>query len=211
MTEKIFCIGMQKTGTSSLHYYFLESNLKSDHNAMWWYYKDINYFQKFDCFTDGFENVTKETVFPDLKFLENNFQNSKFILQTRSLKNWLLSRLRHGVDVYLNPFKIKEFNDEVLLFWVKNRNIHHYNVTKYFENCKEKLLVLDIEEEGIEKKLKKFLNLQNNIKFDKINEKLNYQFEKEKILSNKIDNFLKKYIVEEDYNTKHIARLKEKP
>ena len=200
---------MQKTGTCSLHKFFLDCNLKSTHNPLWWYESDMKYFNQYDCFTDGFERYTNVVTFPNLMFLEENFNGCKFILQTRSLRPWLISRLRHGDEVYRNGINTNCFDETVFLTWVNDRNYWHSIVYNHFKN-KENLLVFDIESDNKENKLCSFLNIQSsNTKFETHNTKLNYKNNDNEILiSNKIDTFLRDYIVEEDHNTKSIARLK---
>ena len=147
---KIFCIGMQKTGTSSLHRFFLNSNLKSTHDSRWWYKSDVKYFKQYDCFTGGFERHENEVTFPNLKFLEKNFNGCKFILQTRSVRKWLISRLRHGVEAYKNGSNTNCFDEKVFLTWVNDRNYWHSIVYNHFKN-KKNLLVFDIESHNKEK------------------------------------------------------------
>jgi len=200
---------MQKTGTTSLHSFFLNCNLKSTHDAHWWYKSDMKYFNQYDCFTDGFERYKNEVTFPNLKFLEKNFNGCKFILQTRSLRLWLISRLRHGVEVYKNGINTNCFDEKVILTWVHDRNYWHSIVYNHFKN-KDNLLVFDIESDNKVKKLCSFLNIQSSKnKFGTHNSKLNYKNNDNEILiTNKIDNFLNDYIIKEDHNTKSIARLK---
>jgi len=205
---KIFCIGMQKTGTISLHNFFQNNNFKSTHDAKWWYNKNLEYFDKFDCYSDGFERYEKNVTFPDLTFLENNFKNCKFILQTRSLRKWLISRLRHGSRCYLKHHNTKIFDEKVFLTWVSDRNYWHNFVYKYFED-KDNLLVLDIESDNIEKKLCIFLNIRSNVTIGNDNKKQKGNKKSEIFITETIDKFLNDYIVKEDHNTKSTAKLKD--
>ena len=199
---------MQKTGTVSLYNYFEKNNIISTHDSMWWYQKDLSYFNKYDSFADGFERYSRNVTFPDLKFLEKNFKGSKFILQTRSLRPWLISRLRHGADEYRNGINTDCFDESVFLTWVNDRNFWYSMVYNYFRD-KDNLLILDIESENKEKNLSAFLNIQEGVKFEQNNIKLNYTTNEREIdITRKIDRFLDDYIVKEDHNTKCIAKLK---
>jgi len=92
--SKIFCIGFNKTGTTTLHRYFELAGLKSSHDAT--YQKQsrtlgraelLSYLGSYDAFTDGerADYVRLAELYPD----------AKFILNTRELKKWLESRVKH--------------------------------------------------------------------------------------------------------------------
>ena len=83
MIEKIFVIGFGKNATTTFHEMFLQNGLKSQHEQLYWDTK------KYDCFSDGGEKR-------DLKKLYKEYPNAIYILNTRSLEQWLLSRLKHN-------------------------------------------------------------------------------------------------------------------
>ena len=88
--RKIFCIGFNKTGTSSLHNFFKDCGLTSEHSSRWPFYSHVMlgkyYFHK-QCYSDGEQcNFAR---------LEEKFPDSLFILNTRSVKDWLYSRVKH--------------------------------------------------------------------------------------------------------------------
>ena len=88
--RKIFCIGFNKTGTSSLHAFFKACHLESAHNDLWPRYSHIetgkSYFKK-QCFSDGEQS--------DFAMLDQWFPRSLFILNDRNEQAWLHSRIKH--------------------------------------------------------------------------------------------------------------------
>ncbi len=75
--SKVFCIGFNKTGTSSMHRLFTELGLRSFHG----YYSHIPVtdplYREFDCFSDGDQH--------DYALLDRTFPGSRFIITTRRL------------------------------------------------------------------------------------------------------------------------------
>lgn len=209
--NKIFCIGFQKTGTTSFHEYFKNNSYsaKDDH---WWFIKDINYYNQFDTFTDSTErhNNNNKVVFPDLKFLEENY-DCKFIYQSRPLKDWLISRLthnateyRHGIDTTHN------FDHKVLLSWTLDRNHWYLYIKEYFKN-KNNLLFIDINSNSIDMELSNFLNISFDEKyypFPNLNKKLGFNEEKKDSILKFVEEFLDIYICTNDHNTCEYANLK---
>ena len=81
--NKYFIIGFNKTGTNTLHQLFLKNNLKSQHSGKW-------RLEQYQCFSDS-EDIYR---FEDL---DKQYENSIFILNTRSLQKWIISRFKHGL------------------------------------------------------------------------------------------------------------------
>ena len=222
---KVFCIGFNKCGTSSLHELFIAHGLKSVHNSSWWYWKDISNFRQYDCFTDGYERYTSELIFPDLKNLENMFPDAKFILQTRSLNKWLISRLKHGVSqktnqrsgapplgstrhIYTNGLKHRKLNNQTIMRWILDRNYWYDYVYNYFKN-KNNLLIIDICDPDIVIKVGKFLEKTVNVKTLKtINKTTNTRINKHDFtIKKKIRLFLEKNVPPEDHETISICKI----
>jgi len=88
--RKVFCIGFNKTGTSSLHDFFINCGLTSEHSSRWPLYSHVMlgkfYFNK-QCYSDGEQS--------NFARLEDKFPDSLFILNTRPVKSWLYSRVKH--------------------------------------------------------------------------------------------------------------------
>lgn len=88
--NKIFVIGYNKTATCSIDTLLNENGLNSCHNGGlnegdW----DIN---KYDAFSD---QHPEGTDFFRFRKCHKNYPNSLFILNTRKLKDWILSRCGH--------------------------------------------------------------------------------------------------------------------
>jgi hypothetical protein len=106
MERKIFCIGLNKTGTTSLHDAFKILGLKSAH------YKDDKGNNIKDVIQNNYlegNNILKELEEYDVfsgwdkaphsidifKEFDKQYPNSKFILNTRDINSWLDSREKH--------------------------------------------------------------------------------------------------------------------
>ena len=142
MFNKVFCIGFNKTGTSSMHRLFQEMGLRSFHG----YYSHIPVtdplYQNFSCFSDGDEH--------DFELLDRTFPGSKFILTTRPLDDWLVSRIRH-VEMRRSlgatgPMR-QEYEAEpgiAVRRWIEGRLTYHQRAAAYFTARPDDLLVIDI-------------------------------------------------------------------
>lgn len=215
-TNKIFLIGFNKTGTTSFQSIFEKHVGSSIHHTDWWGYSNlierklvgethhktivdkdtaINHFSKHKCFTDGYEGWygtdLESQLLPDLKFLDENFPNSKFILNTRSLDKWLLSRLYNFHNVTVYPVTTIDINNDeaimgILEDWV---NVHEYwynYVIDYFQD-RDDFIILDIDEDWVSK-LNVFLNI--NAVNTPISNKTSFNANKVRF-KNIIDKFLK--------------------
>lgn len=149
MKNKVFGIGLQKTGTSSLgkalktfgynvnqtDYAMMKKLIAGDKQSI---------RAKAECF-DGFEDNPWPIVYKDL---DRWFPGSKFILTVRDKKNWLRSIIRHfgkktfefeqwyyGVDYPIG-------NESV---YVERFENHNMEVLEYFKDRPNDLLVVDWE------------------------------------------------------------------
>ena len=84
MFNKIFCIGFNKTGTSSMHQLFLDLGLRSYHGIYSHFPIEDPIFGRFECFSDGNEHPFEQ--------LDQTYPGSRFIVTTRALDDWLVSR-----------------------------------------------------------------------------------------------------------------------
>ncbi len=126
--HKVFCIGFNKTGTTSLHELFCQLGLRSYHGIKWRYMGNTDLLNRFDCFSDGIPD--------DFRMLDSMFPNSKFILQVRNLDEWVASRLEHirrrkqtGIHKITGAWDDTDF---AVSNWLKERNNHHVDVLGYF-------------------------------------------------------------------------------
>ncbi len=141
MSSKVFCIGFNKTGTSSMHQLFLELGLRSFHG----YYSHIPVtdplYAAFQCFSDGNEH--------DFALLDRSFPGSRFILTTRRLDDWLASRIRH-VEHRRSIGATGPMREEyeagprqALRRWIACRQDYHQRVRRHFAGRDTDLLVID--------------------------------------------------------------------
>ena len=95
---RVFCIGLNKTATSSLHAAFLILGYRSlhksyiaqkkFHKAIMKNKKLLHYMQDYDVFSDY-------PYFRYFKELDMQYPGSKFILNTRDREQWVQSRIAH--------------------------------------------------------------------------------------------------------------------
>ena len=160
--KKIFAVGFNKSGTSSLDHIFKSFGLISFHGMHWRTCDNLALLRTYDCFSDG----TPE----DLGKLDRLFPESKFILQVRDLEGWLYSRLAHIERArskdpnYGNPeWAVSQHAVE---FWINQRNEHHLHVLNYFADRPDDLLVVNfIRDDSAATKVCNFLGF--NGEFDR--------------------------------------------
>lgn len=185
MENKIFCIGLNKTGTSSLHAAFEILGLKSVHfrddekrNI-----KDIienNYFNEINIIEglthyNAFSDWDRyPTTIPIFKEFDKQYPNSKFILNIRDLEPWLKSRVKH---VERNQQVMRENPSRNLTWltidiegWTKEYNLHYNAAFEYFKDRPNDILTFDVTKGDGWDKLCPFLDLEKpNIPFPKKN------------------------------------------
>lgn len=173
--EKLFCIGLSRTGTKSLTValYILGYNIIHYPSDKITFNELASGNFNFSVLKD-YDGISDITVSPYYAQLDKIFPNSKFILTIRDKKAWLTSFERHWSD--RDPFndltqnetymKVRrllrasvygtyKFNRERMSYVF---DLHLKNVLDYFKHKPEKLLVLNIFEDGAWKKLCNFLN-----------------------------------------------------
>jgi len=135
---KIFAIGENKTGTTSLHQIFLDMGYHSYHGIKWRDTSRTAIFRFYDCFTDGPPD--------DFRKLDRLFPNSKFILQVRDLDAWLDSRLEHILRLPKNNTKrhpLWSAKESSVRVWVRRRNKYHLDVLSHFRDRPDDLLLIN--------------------------------------------------------------------
>lgn len=138
--SKIFVIGFNKTATTTFHHLFMKVGLSSYHSTDW-----ENKIDTFQCFSDGDSHI-KENHQMNFKNLETQYPKALFILNTRELEPWLLSRAKHGMwvmrknSIFEWPPTTQEYKS-----WISKRIYHHNNVLNYFQDKTEKLLVVNTD------------------------------------------------------------------
>ena len=149
--KKIFVIGFNKTGTKSLHNIFKSSKIKCIHTTQC----VMQIIDKHDAFADG----------NHLNFNEyyEKYPDSLFILNTRPIKNWLISRYKHAKAPWNNfrnncwCWPVSEFKTNS---WITTREKHYENIFDFFNepDRHKQLFVVNIEKEGWENAVLKFIN-----------------------------------------------------
>jgi len=134
--RKVFAIGFNKTGTTSLDATFTELGYLSYHGTGWRKTARRKYYFFFDAFSDG--------VPDDFRKLAKDFPRAKFILNVRSLDEWLSSRLKH---VRRLPRESKNPNwratPEAVRSWICEWNEYHVEVFEHFRDRPEDLLIVN--------------------------------------------------------------------
>jgi len=160
--NKVFCIGLHKTGTTTLAHFFRKHGFLSSHSTSW-----INKGWKlnlYDFFSDGgshFDGVNELNY----EMLYEKYPKSKFILQTRDTEKWVVSKLKHaGWD----ENTIVEADDENMIkheFWryksyltIRKFIEHKFNyekkLTSFFEkNDSSRLIKVDITNKNTQEKV----------------------------------------------------------
>ena len=170
--QKIFFLGLNKNATTTFSKFFQKNDYMCEDSTKWWCYHTKEEFRDLEVFTDGYEKKYRNnddkkifTCWPNLHFLNQIFPNSYYILQTRPMKDWLLSRqLKYtkrieGERSWIPNEKItleKIHEDYVLrLYW-------HQKIKWHMNEFKQKFIILDIsiDNSKIVEKLEGFLNVE---------------------------------------------------
>jgi len=162
--NKIFCIGLNKTGSTSLDAAFKILGFKNVHYSIWYpgggkeILSDIirdnsehnrmlfSGIEGYDAYSDFFQRGETQRPF---KILDEQYPNSKFILNTRDLRSWLRSRERHVLKKP-NLIKLQKENPSNAWFnidqaaWRKDFIEYHENVLFYFRNRPADFLVINV-------------------------------------------------------------------
>jgi hypothetical protein len=164
--SKIFQIGFHRCGTRSI-FNFFKINCQNNLKCLHWeggdlaleIYKNmlrgkklLGKYEDFDVYTDMEVYLGRMIFYAHLecyKLLDIQYPDSKFILNTRNVDNWISSRKKHYKSERLFDF-LTNFHstDETGLekIWKDQWQRHHDNVKEYFEGT-NKLLIFDIEKD----------------------------------------------------------------
>ena len=150
---KIFVIGFNKTGTSSIHELFRKLNINSVHITV----PVMEIIDKYDAFTDGRHFNFKEYY--------EKYPDSLFILNTRPIFKWLISRYKHGQYHNFKECWCWPISDQKTNQWITDREMHYKNILNFFADKPEQLLIVNIEKIGFENSIINFIKKKsiNNI------------------------------------------------
>lgn len=191
---KIFVIGFNKTGTTSIDNIFRRLKINSIHTPK---PAVLCMIDKYDAFTDGGHAFFKDYY--------KRYPDSLFILNTRPLFNWLVSRYKHAKNHGFKNCWCWPVTKQRTQKWILDREKHHKKVLDFFKDKPKQLLVVNIEKKGYENIISKFIGKGN----------INIKVKKNTINDNNIDGIDKikenvsKFILDLKYNGNEIL-LKDK-
>lgn len=153
--NKIFQIGFNKCGTTSLFEYFKSTGIKCIH----WDNDKIaeqmqNNFQNGMPLLNGYEQFTFFSDFAHIeyfKLLDQQYPNSKFILNVRDKQKWIQSRIKHPNSLKESMERFNMTKEQVLAKWSRDWDTHIANVKKYFKQRPDDLLIYNIEQDTSQK------------------------------------------------------------
>ena len=187
--KKFFCIGLNKTGTSSLHKAFQILGFNSVHHICdEGYLQDImiannaigNPLLKGIDHYDVYSDWTMTTTRNFFKILDDEHPNCKFIFNTRNIEDWIKSREFHVKSIKNLKTLQKENPDNTWYnlqkdLWRKEFLEHEKEVKRYFENREQDILFFDVTKGDGWQKLCKFLNVKEpNVSFPHMNKKKSF-------------------------------------
>ena len=158
---KIFQIGFNKCGTTSLHTCFMENGVASIHwdRGKLAQRMDRNH-KKGRPLLEGYEDYLfyadmeyAPELYPHIRLykqLDREYPASRFILNLRDKKAWLLSRCRtyDYVESFQKKYRIRA--SEVLEMWSEQWDSHFMDVRSYFAGRKD-FLEFDVERDNADK------------------------------------------------------------
>lgn len=170
--RKIFCLGFNKTGTTSLKKFFEVRGLSHQHNVRWpraSYIPSYRTFFDARTYSDG-----EQSNFVNLK---KWFPRSLFILNTRSELSWLRSRIKHvlrfqsdapprrgGKKAPTTLFEAPAFDQDFLAApaqcidrWLLDRRIYEARVRAFFEGRSEFIELRVTEDDNWEADIEAFM------------------------------------------------------
>ena len=178
---KIFNIGMHKTASCSTNLLLQGAGIKCVQNGE----NAVKLAKIYDAVSDG-DHVDKFHKYYDA------YPTSLFLLNTRPMDEWIMSRLKHGCNprfqmvnangyfngpmkYHLKP-KQKESgwppSLELMEDWVLTRQYHHEKIFDFFADMPDRLLVCNINREDWQKKILEFIrcHFHHNIDLDNFRE-----------------------------------------
>jgi hypothetical protein len=174
---KIFQIGFNRCGTTTLFKFFQKNNIPSIHwdggrlAKRFLERKKRNEdpfldYQNITFFSDMIYLSSDEIIEPyrDFEYIHKYYPDSYYILNTRPFGKWVKSRLGHSdfAKRYQSVFNLKSL-DDVIQHWRLAWYEQHHRILKYFEQFPRQMLYFDIELDGPQQ-IVQFLN--NEFKLD---------------------------------------------
>jgi hypothetical protein len=162
LAMKIFQIGFNKCGTSTIHRYLRANSVRSVHwdegrLAQRMFANLANGdnllagYEAFDAFTDMEYLDAKGTFLEGYKlfpYLAAQYPDAVFILNTRDREDWIRSRLRHSDGGYAmrhQAFYQTRSDHELAEIWRMDWERHHRRVMEFFSGKPQRFFVCRIE------------------------------------------------------------------
>lgn len=167
MTRRIFGIGLNKTGSTSLHYAMqilgynsvhFEYNKKilsdiiltnlCNHNNIFYELEHLDCYFDYLPWSSSRENFSFNHLY---KTIDQQYPNSLFIYNTRNIKDWLDSRYRHVGKVTNDDLtKLTKLYPDNIYFnrdkyaWKEEYITLDMGIKKYFAHRPDDLLTIDV-------------------------------------------------------------------
>jgi len=178
--NKIFIIGLPRTGTTSVCAAMLDLGFRVAHTA----YTDRSFNEA--------QVIADTPIFCDYQHLDKAYPDAKFIYLTRTMDKWLPSIGQLLARMHVNliredggfnpiikrcyktvfaPYNLENIND--VAFLTQCYQQHEQQVQQYFRGRKNRFLAIDISVEHSYLELLDFLNIDHNkvdnLSFEKLN------------------------------------------
>jgi len=190
---RVFCIGFQKTGTSSLERALIILGYKVVNTKYWHRYMWIKNLHKpksrenlLRSLFDSKFDAAADNPFPMcFRELDRLYPDAKFVLSVREESNWIKSAQNHFhknptpmLDYVYCKYKTDPIVDEEL--WINTYRQHNKDVLAHFKDQPDRLLIMKTEEFDFES-LAIFLDRPLNVKeFPRVNTKKDLEKENAK-------------------------------
>jgi len=170
--RKLFFIGFNKCGTTSLHRLMSRSGYSSVHwelpggrfiaPTLFWNHQLgrplLTGMERHDTFSDMYYQTEACCLEGNFLFreLHRQYPRALFVLNTRDREKWIQSRIRHapasnGGQLVKRVQKMLGTSEEsVLQAWRDQWDAHHTAVTDYFRDFPDQLFRFHLEEDKIE-------------------------------------------------------------
>lgn len=148
---KVFCLGMSKTGTTSLHHALRVLGLRSCHHlhdgvrARTLLDKAQAEGQPLLTHLPGYDAFSDMALYDYLEALDQQYPGSRWIDTRRPLEPWLRSLQSHNERrVAAGEVEFRSTDDEAQAQWVQERARVHQVVDNFFASRSDDLLTMDI-------------------------------------------------------------------
>jgi hypothetical protein len=163
---RVFVIGFNKCATKAFHQFFSYNGLKSVHwennvlaQDMWaqitggkdptGLHPGVQVFSDMECVTDL--DLPPIEIYLHFRELYNWHPDAKFILNTRAVDAWIISRIYHMDGRYLDAWKHHYATRDVFDVidrWRQSWAEHHAAVREFFADKPDSLLEFDVDHDA---------------------------------------------------------------